>query len=397
MQRFLFLSLLVLATACGGSTEPKPPAVASVSVSLASTQVAPGASTSAVAAIKGATGETLTGRAVSWSSSNTSMATVNAGGVISAITPGTVTVSATSEGQTGSATLLVKYNITSVTISGSARVKVGDSYSYSVTPKLADGSVVVRPVAWNVKEVGAGSISAGGVLTPLQAGTLTLQAIIDGDIWESTYTAYDWQSFASSGNLFTSVEADVQITNKFGSSEYPQLVMSCGTSGNFFVWISTTGVVTQNGIVAMSFDGGTAFVQTWDELSPSYRTLWKPGSNGTVKAFAQQIAAARTFGFAFTEFQGTAKATIFRVGGLAQRLAPLTSQCSSNSIAASLAEFARTDSVAFSNSPSAPRSEQLTALRQSRARSLPSFGITPSLMLPTVAQSVEQQAIRRKQ
>lgn len=371
------------------------PPVAIITVSGA-TSIAPGAFSNFSATLKDASGVTLTDRAVTWTSSNASVATVSAGGVVAGVSPGGVTISATSEGKSGSATLTVKYAITSVTFTGTSRVKVGDAYTYTAAARLADGTIVNRPIVWNVKESGRGAITVGGVLTPLQTGTLTLQAIIDGDIWESTYTAYDWQSFVSSGNLFTSVEADVQITNKFGSSEYPQLVMSCGTSGNFFVWISTTGVVTQNGIVAMSFDGGTAFGQTWDELSPSYRTLWKPGSNGTVKAFAQQIAAARTFGFAFTEFQGTAKATIFRVSGLAQRLAPLTSQCSSNSIAASLAEFARTDSVAFSNSPSAPRSEQLTALRQSRARSLPSFEITPSLMLPTVAQSVEQQAIRRK-
>jgi hypothetical protein len=61
--------------------------------------------------------------------------------------------------------------------------------------------------------------------------------------------------------------------------------------------------------VALSFNGGSPFTETLDELSPNFNTLWKRGNNGTIKAFAQTVAAAQTFGLAFTEFQSVARAS----------------------------------------------------------------------------------------
>jgi uncharacterized protein YjdB len=54
-----------------------------------------------------ATGRVLTGRAVTWISSNPTVATVSNAGIVSALTAGTVSITATSEGKTGSATATV--------------------------------------------------------------------------------------------------------------------------------------------------------------------------------------------------------------------------------------------------------------------------------------------------
>lgn len=72
----------------------------------------------------------------------------------------------------------------------------------------------------------------------------------------------------------------------------------------------------------------------WRELPPEYKTLYHPGPNGSTKVFATQISASRQFGFAFTEYLGTAKATIFCVTGLSPLLSPLLSQCPSNAVVA---------------------------------------------------------------
>jgi len=56
------------------------------------------------ATMRDANGGTLTGRTATWSSSNTSVATVTSAGVVTALTPGTVTITATSEGKNGTAT-----------------------------------------------------------------------------------------------------------------------------------------------------------------------------------------------------------------------------------------------------------------------------------------------------
>lgn len=214
-------------------------------------------------------------------------------------------------------------------------MKVGDTYAYTAIARAADGTVVNRPMTFSVPQTSIAAMTAGGVLTPLQAGAFTIQVTIDGGVWSLANTVYDWDSFSGGGSQFVTLSADNLITNKYGVSEYPDLVFSCSSTGNFFVWVSFDNFVTASGAVAMSFDGGSPFSQTWNELSPDYSTLWKPGSNAVKKSFALQIASASQFGFAFSEFLGTAKAMIFRVGGLSPRLTPLLNSCPGNAIVTS--------------------------------------------------------------
>ena len=304
-----------------------PVPVASVTVSLAQSSLTVGSTTSATATLRSANGEALTGRAVVWSSSSAAVATVNEAGIVTTFAPGTTIITASSEGRTGSATLTVTAPpIASVTIQGSQRLKVGDTYQYDATARLADGTVVQRPVTWRVAEPQRGSMTTTGTLVATSPGSLTVQAIIDGSAWEVNVTAYDWLRQVISGSVFQSLVADRAVTNRIGQSEFPELVFVCSSTGNFFAWVSTQRFITENGIVAFSFDGGAAIAQTWTESS-DFSTLFKPGVNSTVKAFANQVAGARRFGFAFGEFRGPTHVTEFRVTGLAARLAELYSLC----------------------------------------------------------------------
>lgn len=104
----LLLSSLI--AACGGSGDggvAPPAAVATVSVSLAASSLVAGQATQATAALKDAGGTTLSGRAVTWSTSNTGTATVDANGLVSAVAAGVVNIIATSEGRSGQASLTV--------------------------------------------------------------------------------------------------------------------------------------------------------------------------------------------------------------------------------------------------------------------------------------------------
>ena len=69
--------------------EPSPAPVATVSVALAASSLNPGQSTQATATTRDGSGNVLGGRSISWSSSNSAVATVNASGVVSAIAAGT--------------------------------------------------------------------------------------------------------------------------------------------------------------------------------------------------------------------------------------------------------------------------------------------------------------------
>jgi uncharacterized protein YjdB len=319
------------------------PPVATITIAGPSV-VQPGQSVSLMATLRDASGNVLSDRAITWNTSNGGVAAVSASGIVTGVSPGNVTISATSEGRTGSASLTVSLPpVATVSLSGAARVKVGDSYTYSPTLRLADGTVVTRSITWSITDPAQALVTQGGVVTPVQTGAFTIRLVIDGVTWTSSYVAYDWETLNSSGTQFQLLRADNTITNRSGTAEYPELVVSC-SSGFFFVWVRTPHVITSSGLVALSFDNGAPFSQTWDELSPNFTSLWKPGSNAIVKAFSLDVARVRVFGFAFTEFQGPAKAMLFRVTGLTPRLTPLFNACTSTAIIASAevvaAEFA---------------------------------------------------------
>ncbi|MCO4099182.1 MAG: Ig domain-containing protein [Gemmatimonas sp.] len=301
--------------------------VASVLVTLPQTSVLPGNTVQAQALLRDAGGRTLTGRAVTYASSNPAVAGVNSTGLITAIAPGEAVISATSQGQTGQAALQVVVPVASVVFNGSTRVKVGDSYSYTVTARAADGTVLDRPVAFRVREASRAQMAPGGALVPLQRGSFTIVAQIDGTDWDASYSAYDWEAFTSGGDGFLSLESDARVSNRFGTLQYTSLVMSCSPTSRFFLWVSVPHMVTANGLVAYGLDNGSLVSQFWNELSPNFSTLWTPGSSASVKSFAQTIASARRFILAFTEFNSVARAMTFRVTGLNEQLPSLLMRC----------------------------------------------------------------------
>src|SRR5438132_884609 len=81
--------------------------VASVTVSPASASVPVGQTVQLTATPKDASGTPLAGRVVTWASSNMAVATVNGSGVVTGVAAGAATITATSEGKNGTATITV--------------------------------------------------------------------------------------------------------------------------------------------------------------------------------------------------------------------------------------------------------------------------------------------------
>ncbi len=81
--------------------------VASVTVSPASASIAISGTRQLSAVTKDSAGNTLTGRVVTWGSSNTAVATVNATGLVTGVIAGSATITPTSEGKSGTASITV--------------------------------------------------------------------------------------------------------------------------------------------------------------------------------------------------------------------------------------------------------------------------------------------------
>src|SRR5687768_8683064 len=103
--RFALLPLctFALTVACGDTNEP--PAVASVEVSAPAGDLLVGQTTQLSATARDEKGNALSNRAIDWTTSNASIATVSTTGLVTGVAAGQATITATSEGKTGSRTV----------------------------------------------------------------------------------------------------------------------------------------------------------------------------------------------------------------------------------------------------------------------------------------------------
>ncbi|MEW5927370.1 MAG: Ig-like domain-containing protein, partial [Gemmatimonadota bacterium] len=122
--------------------------VATVTVSPAAPTVEAGKPVQLTAALADAGGNPLTGRTVAWSSSSAAVATVSGSGLVTGVAPGTATITAASEGKSGSAAVTV--------------VSTGDGIApelrgFSFTPASVDVSSAAAPVEFSFTAADAGS------------------------------------------------------------------------------------------------------------------------------------------------------------------------------------------------------------------------------------------------
>jgi uncharacterized protein YjdB len=86
---------------------PPPPVVTTVSVSPATSAVDVGATTMLTATVKDQNGNVMTGQTVTWATNNAPVATVNSSGVVTGVSGGSATITATSSGKTGTSSITV--------------------------------------------------------------------------------------------------------------------------------------------------------------------------------------------------------------------------------------------------------------------------------------------------
>lgn len=187
MRRLLAL-LPAIAIACSPSpSENKapapPPAVAIVTVTPGTQSVPVGGTASLTATIKASDGATLSGRTVSWSTSAPATATVSGGVVTGVSAGGPVTITATSEGKSGSAQVTVTaVPVATIDVTASTTtLSPGTTVQLAAVTKAAGGAVLTgRAVTWKTSSDAIGTVSPSGLFTAIGAGTLTVTATSEG-------------------------------------------------------------------------------------------------------------------------------------------------------------------------------------------------------------------------
>jgi hypothetical protein len=145
------------------------PVVTTVTVSPTSASVVAGATTPLQATVKDQNGSVMTGQTVTWSSSNTAAATVNASGVVTGVAAGSATITAMSAGKSGTSSITVTAS------SGSGTILFQENFEDTNLSSRSwyDNTSVLLSTA---EHTGAGSVSSAqyrflaGATTPTTGG-----------------------------------------------------------------------------------------------------------------------------------------------------------------------------------------------------------------------------------
>ncbi|HEY9384374.1 MAG TPA: Ig-like domain-containing protein [Gemmatimonadales bacterium] len=274
--------------------------VATVTVSGAAS-IALNATTQLTATPKDDAGNVLTGRPVSWSSSDPSVASVNQTGLVTAnLVGGPVTISATIEFVTGTAQLSVTGPpIATITVSGTATLPVGVSTTFQAVLKDAGGNVLSgRQVTWSSSNSAIASVdNFGGVTGVAVGGPITITASSEGKSGSASVTITSPVSLLGrvinyvngagiAGATVNFRRNDGGLGSLWGSTttaaggSFTSPASSTDVSQGVIVEALATGFVTGRILVANVLLGGATFVGDVPLVPTSAQT---GGISGTVR------------------------------------------------------------------------------------------------------------------
>ena len=180
----LFLSITLVA-ACG---ESGPPVPASVAVSPASISFASLADTVRLSAtVRDENGEVIAEAAVTWASSDASIADIDTDGLVTSVADGSVTITATAGSASGSAGVTVEQRATTVNVSAPQdSLIVGDSIQMTAEALDAVGSTVGGAVfVWESSDTTIATVNDDGWVFARAPGAAEITASL-GEIAAST-------------------------------------------------------------------------------------------------------------------------------------------------------------------------------------------------------------------
>ncbi len=244
--------------------------VASVSLTPATATIAVGGTATFVATLRDAAGTALTGRAITWSTSAATIASVSSAGVVTGVATGSATITATSEGRAGTATVTVATPpfapTANVTLSGTQRFS-----TVSVPPNVT----VTFNAPLTLEATGAISI-LGRLRGDCQAlrvigqDSATVRGTIDNSCSDTTATTRPRLTFVAAGGF----NFDSATVRTSGDALIANDTTASGTAPK-----ASSGVVAARARVAAGIpcqiQGGSKFVHT--------PTSAKKGTMGTTQ------------------------------------------------------------------------------------------------------------------
>lgn len=182
-------TFLAVAASCGGGgdddggTTNPPGVVARVEITATAPSVEVGQNLQTTVRYYDASSSQLGGRTVSYGTSNANVATVSTTGLVTATSPGSVTISATVDGIIGNLSVTVTaVPIGFIAISPSSpTVRVGETVTLSAQPQGVSGQPITgRPINWSTSNAARATVTQTGVVTGVTPGNVYIRASADG-------------------------------------------------------------------------------------------------------------------------------------------------------------------------------------------------------------------------
>jgi outer membrane protein OmpA-like peptidoglycan-associated protein len=207
-------------------------------------------------------GKPMTGRVLRWTSSNPAVATVSATGLVTAVGDGHATISAASEGVTGTASVTVAQAAASVALSPATATLEALGATQQLTAAARDANNNAFPGAvftWTSSDAAVATVSASGMVTSTGNGTARITATSGGKSASASITVA--QTTAS----VAVTPAASTISRIGGTAQLTAQAMDANgspISGKTFTWTSdAAGVATVSGTgMATSVANGVAHI-----------------------------------------------------------------------------------------------------------------------------------------
>jgi uncharacterized protein YjdB len=261
---------LTVGTATAPAPAPAPAPVATVTVTPTASSIYQGQGVQLQAALRDANGNVLTGRAVTWTSSNAGVASVSSTGYVTAGATGSAVITATSEGKSGTASVTVGVvPVASVTVSpASVSLQPNGTAQLGATVRNAAGDVLsARLITWSSSNTTVATVSATGFVTALAAGSATITATSEGKTGSATVSVTapppppPISSTCVAPNLLATLGFENGITPAFGQG------------ANYWTARNDGSMIVSDPTAS----GGKSFQTTWQQSPASEQNAYVAG------------------------------------------------------------------------------------------------------------------------
>ena len=183
-------AIMVVAASCGGGggdggTTTPGGKVARVDITAPSPTMEVGQNMQITVRYYDASNAPLTGRTVSYATSNSAVATISTSGLITAAGPGSVTITATVEGVQGNVAVTVNaVPVFFILITpANPAVKQGETVTLSAQPQNQIGQAIPgRTITWSSADIAKATITQAGVVTGITPGNVYIRAATEGRV-----------------------------------------------------------------------------------------------------------------------------------------------------------------------------------------------------------------------